>query len=146
MIKNDAILKMASEIEKDPKAIEALKGFMLKGGVNEGEDGNLIPDMDFMKKAINYGMTHAKEASVNEGDNGQGGNIAAFLGMFAGGAYLADHFFHPVYEKTIHGATVFTTHLAGTPIHDPMLVAGLGGLAAAVLGAIAYNVFKKLKG
>ena len=144
LINNKAVLQMSDEISKDPKAVEELKKFMTMGGgksVTENENGVVLPDMNFFKNAIQYGVSHSKD--LNEGP--QGGNIGAFMGLFAGGAYLAQHFFHPVYEKTILGATAISTHLAGTPIHDPMTVQALGGLAAAILGCIAYNVFKKKK-
>jgi len=125
----------------DPKAIDALKQFMNMGNIQEDEDMVVkIPDMAFLKNAIHYGVEQSK--SLTEGD--QGGNIGAFLGMFAGGTYLADKFFpNPMIMQKVATNVGLVDMLQHA--HDPMAVAGLGGLAAAVLGCIAYNVFKKLK-
>jgi len=145
------IQNVSDKILNDPKAIESLKQFMNMGSVSENEDmGIKIPDMTFFKNAIHYGVEHAK--SLNEND--QSGNIGAFMGLFAGGAYLADKFFpNPQvlvkYQQLIDyggdiGKEIMTTYMPQSQ-YDPMAVAGLGGLAAAILGCIAYNVFKKLK-
>jgi hypothetical protein len=142
LIQNPTIQDISNKVMSDPNAIAALKQFMNKGGVNELENSNVeVPDMSFFKKAISYGAEHAR--TLKEGD--QGGNIGAFFGMFAGGAYLADKFFpNPIVMQKI-ATNIGVIDQLGSQ-YDPMAVAGLGGLAAAILGVIAYNVFKKIKG
>lgn len=142
LIQNPIIRDISNKVMSDPKAIAALKQFMNKGGVNELENTNVeVPDMSFFKDVINYGVEHA--STLKEDD--QGGNIGAFFGMFVGGAYLADKFFpNPIVMQKIATNIGVVDQLGNQ--YDPMAVAGLGGLAAAILGCIAYNVFKKIKG
>lgn len=121
------------------------------GNVSEEEVMDVkLPDMEFLKNAIHYGVEHGQ--SLTEGKDISGG-IGAFFGMFAGGAYLFHNYFpNPEvlvkYQQLIDyggetGKQIMTTYMPQLQ-YSPMAVAGLGGLAAAILGCIAYNVVKKL--
>jgi hypothetical protein len=149
IISDPTIQNISNKILNDPKGIDALKQFVNTGDIQEYEDmGVKIPDMRFFKNIIHKGVEQSKNISEAMDDD-QGGNIGAFLGMFAGGAYLADKYFpNPqVFDKitTYIGDKLVTYDSALHSAYDPMAVQALGGLSAAILGCIAYNVFKKLR-
>lgn len=100
-----------------------------------------VPDMNFIKSAIKHGVEDGK--SMNE-EEGSGGGFLVALTSFAGGAYIANHFFNPIIETTIWGSQLFTTQFAGEHVHDPYYLGIKAGLAAAILGVIAYKVAKGL--
>jgi hypothetical protein len=147
LFQDKTIQDISNRVMSDPKAIEALQQFMVNG-VNESENDNglenvKVPDMSFFKQAINYGVENAeKVGGLGEEEKDQSGNIGAFFGLFAGGAYLADKFFPNPTVMTKIATNIGVIDQLGSQ-YDPMVVAGLGGLAAAILGVIAYNVFKK---
>jgi hypothetical protein len=151
LMNNAEITKIANQIMSDPKGIESLKQFMASMGHNVNEVAPVlgqastttlpVPDMNFIKNAIKHGVEDGK--SMNE-EEGSGGTIIAALASFAGGAYIANHFFNPIIEKTIVGASMYTTQFAGDHVHDPLYLGIKAGLAAAVLGVIAYKVAKGL--
>lgn len=153
LMNNAEISKIANQIMNDPQAIASLKEFMSSMGQNVNEVAPVqgqapttlpIPDMNLIKSAIKHGVEDAKAMNEYGEEKSSGGGFLVALASFAGGAYIANHFFNPIIEKTIEGASMYTTQFAGDHIHDPYYLGIKAGLAAAVLGVIAYKVAKGL--